>query len=75
MQDQRYPKSPETISRKLASLESSPIKVLKQQWLALYGCEPPRHVSRELLTRAVAYRIQEQARGASKHPLGDSWFA
>ena len=66
MQDQRYPKSPETISRKLASLESSPIKVLKQQWLALYGSEPPRHVSRELLTRAVAYRIQEQARGGLK---------
>jgi hypothetical protein len=66
MQDQRYPKSPETISRKLASLESSPIKFLKQQWLALYGSEPPRHVSRELLTRAVAYRIQEQARGGLK---------
>jgi hypothetical protein len=66
MQDQRYPKSPERISRKLASLESSPIKVLKQQWLALYGSEPPRHVSRELLTRAVAYRIQEQARGGLK---------
>jgi hypothetical protein len=66
MQDQRHPKSQETISRKLASLESSPIKVLKQQWLALYGSEPPRHVSRELLTRAVAYRIQEQARGGLK---------
>ena len=66
MQDQRYPKSPETISRKLASLESSPIKVLKQQWLALYGSEPPRHVSRELLTRAVPYPIQEQARGGLK---------
>ena len=66
MQDKRLSKSPETISRKLASLESSPIKVLKQQWLALYGSEPPRHVSRELLTRAVAYRIQEQARGGLK---------
>ena len=66
MQSKRLSKSPETISRKLASLESSPIKVLKQQWLALYGSEPPRHVSRELLTRAVAYRIQEQARGGLK---------
>ena len=66
MQDQRLSKSPETISRKLASLESSPIKVLKQQWLAFYGSEPPRRVSRELLTRAVAYRIQEQARGGLK---------
>jgi hypothetical protein len=63
MQDQGLSKSPDTISRKLASLESSPIKVLKQQWRALYGSEPPPHVSRELLTRAVAYRIQEQAGG------------
>src|ERR1700731_4422131 len=66
MQDKRFSKSPETISRKLASLGSSPIKVLKQQWRALYGSEPPRRVSRELLTRAVAYRIQEQASGGLK---------
>ena len=66
MQDQRIPNSPETVSLKLASLESSSIKVLKQQWRALYGSEPPHRVSRELLTRAVAYRIQEQARGGLK---------
>jgi hypothetical protein len=66
MQDQRFPKSSQTISRKLASLESSPIKVLKEQWRDLYGCEPPHRISRELLIRAVAYRIQEQARGGLK---------
>jgi hypothetical protein len=66
MQGQRLSKSLETILRRLASLESSPIKVLKQQWQALYGSEPPHRVSRELLTRAVAYRIQEQARGGLK---------
>jgi hypothetical protein len=66
MQNKRLPKSPETILRRLASLEASPIKVLKQQWRALYGSEPPHRVSRKLLTRAVAYRIQEQARGGLK---------
>src|SRR5271154_4206202 len=66
MQDQRLLKSPDTISRKLASLETSPIKLLKQQWRALYGSEPPRRVSRELLIRAVAYRIQEQVSGGLK---------
>jgi hypothetical protein len=66
MQDQRLSKSPETISRKLASLESSPIKALKQQWRALNGSEPPHRISRQLLIRAVAYRIQEQARGGLK---------
>jgi hypothetical protein len=66
MQDKRLSKAADTISRKLASLESSPIKILKDQWRALYGSEPPHRVSRELLTRAVAYRIQEQARGGLK---------
>jgi hypothetical protein len=66
MQNKRIPKSPETIYQKLASLESTPNKVLREQWRVLYGCEPPRRVSRELLTRAVAYRIQEQARGGLK---------
>jgi hypothetical protein len=32
---------------------------LKQQWRALDHCEPPLRISPELLTRALAYRIQE----------------
>ena len=66
MQDQRFTKSAETIPQRLASLESSSITELKQQWRALYNSEPPHRISRELLTRAVAYRIQEQARGGLK---------
>src|ERR1700722_5510731 len=66
MRDQRFPKSSQTTSRKLASLESSPIKVLKEQWREVYGSEPPHRISRELLIRAIAYRIQEQARGGLK---------
>ena len=63
MQDQSFPKSPETISLRLASLKSSSIAELKQQWQALYHSSPPHRISRELLTRAVAYRIQEQVYG------------
>jgi hypothetical protein len=66
MQDKTLPMSGEAISRKLASLLSLPIKVLKQQWRSLYNSEPPHRVSRELLIRAVAYRIQEQALGGLK---------
>jgi hypothetical protein len=66
MQHKSYPKSQETILRKLASLKSSPIKALKQQWRLLYSSEPPHRVSRELLTRAVGYRIQEEALGGLK---------
>jgi hypothetical protein len=39
---------------------------LKQHWRSLYSSDPPHRVSRELLTRAVAYRIQEQALGGLK---------
>ncbi|MGZ6195295.1 MAG: DUF2924 domain-containing protein, partial [Candidatus Binataceae bacterium] len=66
MQEKTLPKSREAISHKLAGLRSLPIKELKQQWRSLYRSEPPHRVSRELLTRAVAYRIQEQALGGLK---------
>jgi hypothetical protein len=66
MQCKTLPKSRKAISQKLTSLQSLPIKELKQRWRYLYSSEPPHRVSRELLTRAVAYRIQEQALGGLK---------
>ena len=66
MQDESFPKSPERIALRLASLRSSSITELKQQWRALHNSEPPYRISRELLTRAVAYRIQEQVYGGLK---------
>jgi Protein of unknown function (DUF2924) len=63
MQGKTLPKSHEALSHKLDSLRSLPIKELKQLWRSLYSSEPPHRVSRELLIRAVAYRIQEQALG------------
>src|SRR5260370_40375101 len=39
---------------------------LKERWRALYGTEPPRRISRDLLIRALAYRIQEKALGGLK---------
>ena len=61
MQDESFRKSPETVqAEKLASLKSCSMSELKQRWRALYHCEPPLRISRELLTRALAYRIQEQ---------------
>ena len=66
MQDESFPKSPETTSLRLASLKSSSIAELKQQWQAVYHSEPPHRISRELLTRAVAYRIQERVYGGLK---------
>jgi len=66
MQGKTLTKSREAIPCKLDSLGSLPIRELKQQWRSLYSSEPPHRISRELLTRAVAYRIQEQAFGGLK---------
>jgi hypothetical protein len=66
MEDQRFTKSADTITLRLARLESCAITELKQQWRTLYGSQPPHRISRELLTRAVAYRIQEQVYGGLK---------
>jgi hypothetical protein len=66
MEDQKFTKSRETIPQRPAFLKSSSIVELKQEWRVLYHSEPPHRISRELLTRAVAYRIQERVYGGLK---------
>jgi hypothetical protein len=51
------------LSGEISALHSASIIQLRQRWKALYGTEPPRRASRDLMTRAVAYRIQERALG------------
>ena len=36
---------------------------LRERWRVLYRTEPPPRISRDLLIRALAYRIQERALG------------
>ena len=55
-----------TLAREIASLSKAGVADLKNRWRTLYGSEPPRRISRDLLTRALAYRIQEQAMGGLK---------
>jgi hypothetical protein len=47
----------------LVRLPTLDIDDLRQQWRGLYKTQAPRHLSRELLVRAIAYRMQELARG------------
>jgi hypothetical protein len=47
----------------LSRLLTLDIGELRQQWRGLYKTQAPRHFSRELLVRAVAFRMQELARG------------
>src|SRR5690349_2750949 len=58
--------SREAIRARLTALPSLTVKELKGRWRSVYGSEPPLRVSRELLIRAVAYRLQEQALGGLK---------
>jgi hypothetical protein len=47
----------------LSRLPELSLSELRQQWRTLYKAEASPHLSRELLLRAVAYRIQEVALG------------
>ena len=47
----------------LAGLPELDLGELRQQWRVLYKTEASPHFSRELLVRAVAYRMQEVALG------------
>jgi hypothetical protein len=66
MTDLRFTESADTIPPRLARLKSCSITELKQQWRTFYGSAPPHRISRELLMRAVAYRIQERVYGGLK---------
>ena len=63
MNDQSSGTQAEKISAEIAALASLDIKDLKSRWRDLYDTEPPPRISRELLTRAIAYRLQEKAFG------------
>ncbi len=52
-----------TLAADLAALEEFSRSALRQRWEDLYGTPCPAHISRLLMLRALAYRIQEQALG------------
>ncbi len=54
------------LSCEIAALLEATSANLKERWRALYGTEAPRRISRDLLIRALAYRIQEKALGGLK---------
>ncbi len=58
--------NPETLTREIAALAGVSRADLASRWRVLYDTEPPRRISRELLRRAIAYRLQELALGGLK---------
>jgi hypothetical protein len=55
-----------TLADEIALLPQATLADLKERWRGLYCTEPPRRISRDLLVRALAYRIQEKALGGLK---------
>ena len=51
------------IGTALAALETRTTQELRVEWRSLYRAEPPRRLSRDLILRAIAYRIQERTHG------------
>jgi hypothetical protein len=70
MQDERFTKSAETISQRLARLKSASIPELKQQWRTLCGSEPPHRISRELADpcRGISYSGASLRRAKAINP-------
>jgi hypothetical protein len=56
----------ERLAAEIATLQSLNVEQLKAGWRTLYQNEAPSRFSRDLLRRAVAYRIQERALGGVK---------
>jgi Protein of unknown function (DUF2924) len=58
--------NPDTLTREIAALAAATRADLTSRWRVLYDTEPPGRISRELLRRAIAYRLQELALGGLK---------
>jgi hypothetical protein len=52
-----------TIVETIAGLQDLDTQTLRARWHKAFGHPAPRHMSRDLLLRALAYNVQEQAEG------------
>jgi len=59
-------KERQKLSAEIALLESLDVDQLRARWKILYETEAPTRFSRDLLMRAVAYRMQERVLGGVK---------
>ena len=55
------PSSSDAVTQQLAELSELSISSLKAMWRRHYQVPVPKGMSRDLLTRFIAHRIQEQA--------------
>jgi Protein of unknown function (DUF2924) len=62
-------RQPKASREALSRLPKLDIRELREEWRVLYKADVSPHLSRELLIRAVAYRIQELALGGLRPEL------
>src|SRR5438094_5009976 len=51
------------LEQEIGAIEGLPTHELRIAWRRLYRSEPPRGLPRDLMIRALAYRLQERAHG------------
>src|SRR5262249_56418863 len=55
--------NPAAIEAEIAHLRSLALDVLRRHWRVIVGRTPPADLSKDLLGRMIAYRLQERAFG------------
>ena len=51
------------LQERIAALGAIQLPTLRDEWRRLYQTPPPRRLSRDLLIRGIAYKLQENAHG------------
>ena len=51
------------IKKEINNLPYFDVKILKRRYFELYGTQSPKRMSREFLTQAIAYKLQENTVG------------
>jgi hypothetical protein len=59
----RHSKDPAAIEAEIAHLRSLAIDALRRHWRVIFGRMPPADLSKDLLGRMIAWRLQERAFG------------
>jgi hypothetical protein len=59
----RYSTDPAAIEAEITHLRSLAIDALRRRWRVIFGRTPPADLSRDLLGRMIAWRLQERAFG------------
>src|SRR5260370_11252950 len=57
----QHPTDPAAIEAEIAHIRSLALDALRRRWRGMFGRTPPAALSKDLLGRMMAFRLQEQA--------------